>query len=192
VPFTLAEVGNAFVVAGGYKYAQWGEGTCFLRVPPNTGLRPVYTGWYAGFADLDAARVPGRTITYPTDGAEAFAGSTFDPASFYRALAVTRFMRAQGLDIPALRALSLRQTQRLIDGIERIGLSLATPVASEARGGFVAIEHPRATALVDALRADAVYTDARGTRLRLGPAPYVTDDEIDRALVLTATLTAAK
>jgi len=43
VPFTLADVGgdDVFVVAGGYKYAQWGEGTCFLRVPPGGGaLRP--------------------------------------------------------------------------------------------------------------------------------------------------------
>ncbi len=192
VPFTLADVGNAFVVAGGYKYAQWGEGTCYLRVPPNTGLRPVYTGWYAGFADLDAARVPGRTVTYPADGAEAFAGSTFDPASSYRAVAVTRFMCAQGLDLAALRALSVRQTTRLVEGIDRLGLALATPRAAEARGGFVAIEHPRASAIADALRAEGIFTDARGTRLRLGPAPYVTDDELDRGLAVTATLAAAK
>ena len=29
-----------FVTAGGYKYAQWGEGCCFLRVPPATAAAP--------------------------------------------------------------------------------------------------------------------------------------------------------
>ena len=78
-----------FVVAGGYKYAQWGEGVCFLRVPPGgAALRPLYTGWFAGFAELDAPRDRARPTGYEADGASAFAGSTFDPASFYRAAAV--------------------------------------------------------------------------------------------------------
>ncbi|MCA9541158.1 MAG: aminotransferase class V-fold PLP-dependent enzyme, partial [Myxococcales bacterium] len=33
-----------FIVGGGYKYAQWGEGCCWLRVPPGCTLRPVHTG----------------------------------------------------------------------------------------------------------------------------------------------------
>ena len=36
--------------------------------------------------------------------------------------------------------------------------------------------------VVARLRARGVMTDARGDRLRLGPAPYLTDDEIDRGV----------
>ncbi len=191
VPFTLADVGGdgVFVVGGGYKYAQWGEGTCFLRVPAGAGLRPVYTGWFAGFAELDAHRDRARPVGYAADGAVAFAGSTFDPASFYRAVAVTRFMDEHGLDLARLRALSLAQTGRLITAADRLGLTLATPRAPAERGGFVAFATPRAAALVDALRAEGIYTDARGANLRLGPAPYVTADELDLAMDVLGRLT---
>ena len=194
VPTSLAELGgdDVFVVAGGYKYAQWGEGTCFLRVPPGAAaLRPRYTGWFAGFGELDAPRDRARPVRYEAHGASAFAGSTFDPASFYRAVAVTRFATERGLDLPRLRALSLAQTQRIIDAADRLGLPLATPRDPAGRGGFVAFDTPRAAALVTALRDEGIYADARGTRLRLGPAPYVTDDELDLALATLGRLVAA-
>ncbi|MEZ4398406.1 MAG: aminotransferase class V-fold PLP-dependent enzyme [Kofleriaceae bacterium] len=193
VPFTVADLGDdVFVVAGGYKYAQWGEGTCFMRVPPSGAtLRPIYTGWFAGFAELDGPRDRARPVGYQARGAAAFAGSTFDPVSVYRAVAVTRFAAATGLDLPRLRAQSQTQTQRLIDGAQRLGLTVATPLAGPRRGGFVAIDTPRATALVPALRAHGIYADARGTRLRLGPAPYVTDDELDLAVAILGQLSTA-
>lgn len=187
VPFTLADVGgdDVFLVAGGYKYAQWGEGVCFLRVPSGSDLRPVYTGWYAGFGELDARR-DGHAVGYSAEGASAFAGSTFDPASAYRAVAVTRFARSQNLTPATLRELSLQQTERIIQAAARSGLTVATPLEAQRRGGFVAIETPRASELVSELRREGIYTDSRGSMLRIGPAPYITDDEIDAAM---ATLT---
>ena len=184
VPFTLAEIGgdDVFLVAGGYKYAQWGEGTCFLRVPSGSNLRPVYTGWFAGFAELEAHGGRAPVVGYSADGAVAFAGSTFDPASAYRAVAVTRFARSHGLDPGALRELSLQQTDRIIRAATRIGLAVATPRDPDRRGGFVAIESSRAEGLVTALRREGIYVDSRGAMLRIGPAPYVTDDDIDTAM----------
>ena len=61
VPFSIAGEGlaDAFVVGGGYKYCQLGEGNCFLRVPPGRGhLRPVLTGWFAEFAKLSERAAP--------------------------------------------------------------------------------------------------------------------------------------
>lgn len=191
VPFTLADVGGdrVFLVAGGYKYAQWGEGTCFLRVPPGAGLRPVYTGWFAGFAELEGRRDPAQPVAYDADGASSFAGSTFDPASFYRAAAVTRFARAHGLEIARLRACSLAQTRRILErAAELREVRVATPLDDARRGGFVSLETARASALVDALRREGIYADARGSMLRLGPAPYVTHDEIDLAMDILARL----
>jgi len=45
-----------------------------------------------------------------------------------------------------------------------------------------------AAARCDALRARGIYVDHRGDLLRVGPAPYTTDEEIDRgvAAVLSA------
>jgi selenocysteine lyase/cysteine desulfurase len=185
VPFSLEDVGGdeVFFVAGGYKYAQWGEGTCFLRVPGGSGLRPVYSGWFAGFTELDAPRDGSRPVGYDADGASSFAGSTFDPASFYRAVAVTRFARAQDLSAERLRACSLAQTRRIAEAAgEMPGMTLLTPPGDDRRGGFVALGTDRAGSFVSALRSEGIYADARGSILRLGPAPYVTDDEIDAAM----------
>ena len=167
-----------FVTGGGYKYAQWGEGVCFLRVPAGSALRPVYTGWFADFENLDAAQGP--QVGYGERGADRFAGSTYDPASHYRASRVIDMFRERDWNVDALRKLSIRQTSRLIDGLD--GFELMTPRDPGARGGFIALRRPDAVELVGKLRKCGVFVDARADTLRLGPAPYVTDDEIDRAL----------
>lgn len=173
---------GAFLVAGGYKYAQWGEGACFLRVPANCTLRPVYTGWFAGFAHLGDAR-PSGPVAYEADGATRFAGSTFDPTSTFRARAVARFFDEHDMTPDRLRATYLRQTARILRAARELpGVAVATPEADAARGGFVSLRTPRARELVTALHEDGVMVDARGDMLRLGPAPYLLDAEIDEAI----------
>lgn len=176
LPFSVPE--DVWVTSGGYKYAQWGEATCFLRVPRATTLRPVYTGWFSDFANLAAPR--GGEVTYGARPADRFAGSTYDPVSHYRARAVIRFFEAQGMTVEALRASYQRQTARLIDGLE--GYDVRTPREGARRGGFVTVALDDASGVVEALKARGVHTDARGRMLRFGPAPYVTDAEIDRAV----------
>ena len=180
VPFRVPP--RAFLVAGGYKYAQWGEGICFLRVPAGCQLRPVFTGWFAGYAELANRRTDGP-VGYADDGATRFAGSTFDPASTLRARAVARFFEAEGMTVEALRATSLAQTGRLLAAVADLPrVTVATPTADADRGGFVSLRTADATALSKALREDGVFTDARGDMLRLGPAPYVLDAELDEAV----------
>ncbi len=167
-----------FVTAGGYKYAAFGEGVCFLRIPRSTTLRPVDTGWFADFASLEGER--SSAVGYGPGGAR-FSGASFDATSFYRAEAVLAHWERFGLDVPALRAISLRQTRRIIARLEEAGLGerVASPRADERRGAFVSVRTPHGHDVVLRLRARGVFTDARGGLLRLGPAPYLTDDEID-------------
>ena len=182
VPMDLSEMGSddIFVTAGGYKYAQWGEGVCWLRVPPKTSLRPVYTGWFSDFAGLADVR-DGGPVRYGRRPADRFAGSTYDPVSHYRARAVIRFFDEQELTVERLRALSMYQTERLVRGIGDSAV-VRSPLAPERRAGFVTVELEEASSVVAALREVGVFTDARGRLLRLGPAPYVTDAELDRAV----------
>lgn len=72
VPFVAPP--RAWILGGGYKYLQLGEGNCFLRVPQHAwDWRPVITGWYAEFSFLD--RDAGCDARIPfAPGAEAFAG----------------------------------------------------------------------------------------------------------------------
>jgi kynureninase len=49
-------------------------------------------------------------------------------------------------------------------------------------GGFLALRTERAGALSDALREAGVWTDARADIIRLGPAPYLSDDQLVEAV----------
>jgi kynureninase len=161
---------SAWVVGGGYKYLQLGEGNCFLRLPPHADeLRPRFTGWYSEFAELAAEKRPGA-VEYPRGGMR-FAGATYDPTSHYRAARVFDFFAERGLTPEALRENYLRQTTLLAD-------SLGVPGRRDDYGGFVALEVQDAEEVSRRLAEEGVMTDSRGRYLRLGPAPYVSDDQL--------------
>ncbi len=187
VPFSVVEMGleDAFVVGGGYKYCQLGEGNCFLRFPRDCTHRPLLTGWFAEFGTL-AATHDGAGVEYG-EGHLRFAGSTYDPVSHYRAAAVFAFFRKQGLDVERLRELSLTQIRRLAAGVDALDLDPALLTRDPAaqlsrRGGFLAMDTPRAGEICCKLRGRGVYADFRGSVLRLGPAPYVTPQQLDEAV----------
>jgi kynureninase len=188
VPFDLESLGltRAFVVGGGYKYCQLGEGNGFLRVPANCEMRPVITGWFSEFGTLAAPRTPGE-VRYGA-GAARFAGATYDPTSHYRAAAVFEFHDDLALTPTALRRVSMRQTARIADGVRALDLdpraAQLMDIPPEQRAGFVVIDTPFAAAVVARLRALGVFADARGRSLRVGPAPYISDQQLDMAVVM--------
>ena len=182
VPFNLEAMGlsGAFVVGGGYKYCQLGEGNCFLRVPPGLELRPVLTGWFSEFAELADTAHAGE-VRYGK-GAARFAGATYDPTSHWRAAAVFAFHQRMGMTPERLRAVNQHQVALLIKRFEALDVNPAVaaliPVQSDRRAGFLAIRAPQASALVLRLRARGLYADSRGDILRLGPAPYISDQQL--------------
>jgi len=183
IPYALGAQGleDAFVTGGGYKYCQLGEGNCFLRVPPGREqLRPVLTGWFSEFAELEHARAGG--VAYGR-GPARFAGATYDPTSHYRAARVFGFFEEQGLSPGFLRDVSRHQVGLLAERFDALDLDprLVTrdrTAAPEAVAAFLSLTSPRAGRLAHALKARGVWTDARGEALRLGPAPYLSDDQL--------------
>lgn len=198
VPFSVRRMGldGAFVVGGGYKYCQLGEGNCFLRLPAGCTLRPVLTGWFAEFGTLADAPASGGSPASDSPrpwqparyaaGHRRFAGATYDPASHYRAAAVFGFFREHGLTPMRLRASGLAQIRRLAARVDALDLDPAVlsrdrAIPLERKGGFLALETPFAGEFACALRGRGVYVDHRGTLLRLGPAPYVVDAQLNEA-----------
>jgi len=187
VPFSIRELGleEAYVVGGGYKYCQMGEGNAFLRLPPDCELRPVVTGWFSEFGAL-AAPVAGRQVGYGA-GAARFAGGTYDPTSHYRAAYVFDFFDGQGITPDFLRKVSQHQVGRLMERFDALGVDPAIvdrdrSVALAAVGGFLALNTPFAGGLCRLLRERGVLTDYRADVLRLGPAPYLSDAQLDAAI----------
>jgi kynureninase len=184
LPFTVDGLEQAWIVGGGYKYLQLGEGNCFLRLPPQAdALRPAITGWYAEFEELHAAHEAGAT-EYPT-GSMRFAGSTYDPTSHYRAARVLDFFEEQGLTPERLRESYLAQTTLLAERFDELELEDVTrdrETPLDRFGGFLALQSDRAEDLSRALLEEGVVTDSRGRYLRLGPAPYHSDEQLDAAV----------
>lgn len=190
VPWSPLEEGlaDAYWVIGGYKYLQWGQGNCFLRAPAGCALRPVMTGWFASFSTLSAPRT--GEVRYD-EGGGRFLGGTLEPASAFRAARVVGFFDEQGLDAATLRAISQLQVaalRRAFDALDldpaRLRHRVTEPV--ERVGGFLSLEGPDAVGLQRELAARGVLTDARGTTLRFGPAPYVTSAQVSDAMAVLA------
>ena len=187
VPFSIAaeDLGDAYVTGGGYKYCQLGEGNCFLRIPPDCDLRPVITGWFSEFTALTSREREERTV-YGTGG-DRFAGATYDPASHYRAARVFEFFAERGLDPTLLREVSQHQVGVLAASFDALDLDPAvidrerdTPLTEIA--GFLALRAPRAGQLATLLHQRGVLVDARGEVLRFGPAPYLSDQQLQQAV----------
>jgi selenocysteine lyase/cysteine desulfurase len=196
VPMNLREAGleQAFVVGGGYKYCQLGEGNAFLRFPRDCALRPVVTGWFSEFSLLASDQGAGQ-VGYG-QGPDRFAGATYDPTSHYRGAEVFAFFEREGLSPALLREVSQHQVGRLCDGFDELDLDpavidrdRAAPV--EALGGFLALRSSRAGEIREALRARGVMTDSRGEVLRFGPAPYLADAQLDEAMRILGTVVRA-
>jgi kynureninase len=190
VPFALHDLGlgSAWVLGGGYKYLQLGEGNCFLRLPARAEeLRPAITGWYAEFGALADEPDPSR-VAYGR-GAERFAGATYDPTSHYRAARVMAFFDEQGLTPERLRSSYRHQVDLLAAGFDALGLDDAIITRDRALdlervGGFLALRSPYAGELQRTLSERGVLTDSRGPWLRFGPAPYLSDEQLETAIAL--------
>ena len=189
VPLSLPREGleEAFVVGGGYKYCQLGEGCCFLRLPPGRRLRPVITGWFSEFSAL-ALPAGDERVSYG-QGGEAFAGATYDPTSHYRAARVFDFFRQQGLTQELLRTLNQHQVGLLATRFDRLDLpprllDYDRSLPLEQRGGFLALLSPRAAEICAALGQAGVACDSRDQVLRLGPAPYLSDRQLEEAMAI--------
>ena len=187
LPFPLEgeSLDQAFVVGGGYKYCQLGEGNCFLRVPPGREqLRPIVTGWFSEFSHL--AERTHRQVEYG-EGADRWAGATYDPTSHYRAARVFEFFEEQQLSPRLLRAISQHQVGLLAHAFDALDADPAVitrdrHVPLTGLGGFLAVRTPRADLLCQELAARSVFTDVRGDTLRLGPAPYHSDRQLEDAI----------
>lgn len=187
VPLSLKKemMEHIYLLIGGYKYMQWGEGNCFLRYPKDCNLRPVITGWFSAFGQLDHPR-HNQPVRFD-EGHQKFATATYDPSSQFRAAAVTEFFQKQGLTPEMLRkqyASQLSYLRSLFNekNFDSSGIEHANIRPIEESGGFLALRSENARTLRDKLLEKNIFTDARNDILRIGPAPYTTSEQCEQMI----------
>ncbi len=174
---------RAFFIAGGYKYAMSGEGVCFMHCPPGYGTRPVNTGWYAGFGQLESG-VDG--VPYAGDGSR-FAGATFDVSGIYRMDAVLGWLEESGMTPRTISAHVDRLQRLFLAGDVQPGLLI--PGEGHQRGNFLTFRTDQAPDIYRELHDRKVITDYRRDRLRIGFGIYQDTDDVDRLVeILTEIL----
>lgn len=186
VPLSISDesIEDCYILIGGYKYLQWGEGNCFLRYPNNCDLRPAITGWFASFSQLDEAK--GDRISYADDH-QRFASGTFDATSQFRAAKVVAFFDQMNLTPEVLhkqyqQQIKLLHTTFLDHNFNPEVIKLAHQQPVNNIGGFLALRSPFARTIRAKLMEKDVFTDARGDILRFGVAPYITSQQIKQAM----------
>lgn len=189
VPFSLAKLEQrVFYLAGGYKYAQAGEGACFMYVPNNCQLRPLDTGWFAYYESLESPiekiEKGGTPVDYSTHG-HRFAGATFDPSGIYRLNAALDVLQQSGLSVQTIHAYVQELQKYFLTVLQRAKLSyLSLPQlvfdSLERHGHFFSFRTSKAPQICRALEQRKVITDYRGDILRFGFGLHQDKSDIDR------------
>lgn len=177
VPTDLSTIEKRiFYIAGAYKYAQGGEGSCFMWVPPGTTLRPEYTGWFAGFGSL--ANYGGQ-VGYSENGFR-FAGSTMDFAAMYRMAAVLKTFKQEGLSVEVIHSHIQKLQANFMTELEKqkhavINAQNLLSRGLDHHGHFLTFRIPsedQCAKIAKALWDQGVQTDYRKDRLRFGFGLY--------------------
>ena len=177
LPTDLSKLeGKVFYLAGGYKYAQAGEGAAFMVIPKGD-WRPAYTGWYAEFAHL--TKPANAQVGYSQDFM-AFMGSTQDASGLYRFNATWDLFHTEKLSVSAIheyiKNLQIQFIQKLPENFtKRWQLTEIFDKNLDSHGHFLTFEAPHEEAAIELqmeLKSHKVLIDRRGKRLRFGFGLY--------------------
>lgn len=185
IPTDLRDVEDRiFYMAGGYKYAMSGEGVCFMHVPKNCSLRPLNTGWFAEFENLER-EIPLKEVTYPQNG-NRFVGSTMEPTPAYRFNAVQKMWRENGLTVAKIHGYVEELKSYFIKKLKESNFKklkfedLVLPFNELPPSHFVTFKTPHAKLIVETIKKGNIYVDQRESSLRFGFGLYHTKQTIDK------------
>lgn len=184
LPTSLARLeGRVFYLGGGYKYAQAGEGACFVVVPQGP-WRPTYTGWFSELGQLSTIK-PGA-VPFPGDGM-AFWGATLDPSAWYRLLAVWGQWKQLGESTTSLHGYVVELQNHFIQLLENgehllVAHKPLFKLPLLIHGHFLTWElgsESNATSVRAELARRGVYIDQRSSRLRFGFGLYQDKQDVE-------------
>lgn len=178
-----------FYLAGSYKYAQGGEGACFMHVPPGTHHRPLNTGWFAELANL--SRIGGDT-PYSQD-AHQYAGSTMDFSGIYRLRATLNLFKSLGLTSSKIHRFVRDNQEYVLSKLPASGAFNPHNVIRFDReyGHFLTFRMPSTEATLESvkkLQEKGIEVDSRKDRIRIGFGLYHDREDLDKLIEVLSSL----
>jgi selenocysteine lyase/cysteine desulfurase len=183
IDFDARALGVDFATGGTVKYLLGSSGLGFLYVRRELlgKLLPTQTGW---FADEDIFQMDISDYS-PAADARRFDAGTPPVPNIYAGLAGISIIEDAGT--PAIEEHVAGLTTRLIDGLDELGATVATPRDPGWRGPLVCVRSTDVDALVTALVAERMVCSERDSNLRISLHLYNVEDDIDRLLAALRT-----
>ena len=170
-------VENIYYLAGAYKYAQAGEGMCFMTTPKECKLRPLNTGWFAAFSDLENKS---SDVTYDNSGLR-FASSTLDFSTLFKFNKIWSEFEKENISYIDIIEHS-KALQKLFFNL--VDKSYLTSKELEKIGLFLCYDFKdigTAQEIFENLKHENILTDRRDSRIRFSFAAYISQEEVKRA-----------
>ena len=168
-----------FATGGSVKWLCGGPGAGYLYVRTDLlpRLRPAATGWMAHSHPFEFEPGP---IDFASDAFRFLNGTPNVPA-LYSARSGYEIVNQIGVE--AIRAKSLRQTERLIELADEAGFPVRSCRDARTRGGVVVVDVPNGAEVARELARREVLVDYRpNAGIRIAPHFYNSDDELDRVI----------
>jgi selenocysteine lyase/cysteine desulfurase len=178
LPIDVRDLGVDFLGAGVLKYLLGSAGLGFFYCRRDLVERvwPTQTGW---FADENIFAMD-HTDYSPAHTAARFQSGTPPVPAIYAGIAGIELM--QEIGIPATREHVTALNAHLLDGLDDLGATVATPRDPNARGALMCIRSTDAPALVSALDDEGIVTSERDGNLRVSAHCYNTVEDVDAVL----------
>ena len=183
-PLNLSRIQNrAYFISGHYKYAQGGEGLCFMTCPKD-GENPLITGW---FAEFDALSSKKGEVSYPAH-AGRYLGSTMDFTPLYRALSVYELFESEGLTVEIIQKNIFKLQESFLKIIREldhplININNLIHDSSCDAAQFLAFKlnsSDDCQEIESKLKSIGILTDSRANILRFGFALYQDEKDFER------------
>lgn len=167
-PYDVTDIGADFTVGSSLKWLCGVSGSAVIHATPELieNCQPEFRGWFSQgnpFSwDLDA-------FEFAPD-ARRFGNGTPNVLPAISCLSGLDFVLSTG--VSELAKDNAQKTAFLFDWIDALDLHLVSPKLADQRGGSLMISLPETidpTHVVDTLRGENLFADARGQVLRLSP-----------------------
>jgi kynureninase len=178
IPTDVEALGVDFYVSGTLKWLFGGPGNAFLWVRPElrSALEPTTTGWFSSSRQFafDVA-----SLEFADDGRKFEMGTPALPAA-YLARGGMEIVREIGIDRLRERTVDLGGLAIALG--DAAGLRMRAVRDDAWRGGIVAVEVADPNSVVDELHRREIVVDFRPGIVRLSPAFYNREEEVERVI----------